>query len=155
MKPLITPAEVAQIAFGGENNVDMDYISEAVILTARRRYLIPVVGKNLCDALERGEYPELLTKWIKPALAMYVKYCMLPSLAAQTGVLGIVKYAGVGFDPADDKSVERLQHRIRIEADALIDAATDFIEYAAIFFPEYDGSKNYRHNFSIKGGIVL
>lgn len=151
----ITPSEVAVLAFGGEDNVDMDLISQAVILAAQRRYVMPVLGRSLSAALENGEYLDVLPELLKPALAMYIKYCILPSIAAQTGALGIVKYSGLGFDPADDVAFGRLLKRVRMDADSLIDEAIDFIESTAEFFPEYDRTENIRNNISIIGGVVL
>lgn len=155
MKILITPAEVAVKAFGGEENISVELITETAILAAQKRYILPVLGKPLWAALERGEYSELLSDWVKPALALYVKYSVLPAVAAQTGALGVVRYSGEGFVPADDKSFQRMLRGVRIEADALLDATAEFIESALVFFPEYNSTENIRNNISIIGGVVL
>ncbi len=43
------------------------------IATAEERYLIPVIGAKLVEAVRAGNYPILLSDYIAPALALYTR----------------------------------------------------------------------------------
>ncbi len=150
----MTPSEVAALAFGGENNVRMEFVTEAAIVTAQHRFLRPLLG-TLYGALEGGRYPQLLDGYVKAALAQWVKFLILPALSAQTGVMGVVQYEGPGFSGAGDKALNRLLRRTRSDAYALTDSLVEHIESSPAAYPEYDPSENIRNTVSIAGGIVL
>ena len=46
-KILITAAEVVEMAFGGPNNLHPEEVSEAVIVAAQRKYLLPVFPEGV------------------------------------------------------------------------------------------------------------
>lgn len=155
MELLITSDEIASLAFGGAENVDTQMLSDAVILAVQNKFIKPVLGNKLYDSVLTGRYAELLDVYIKPALAMYVKFAVLPSVSAQVGTLGVVRYSGESFSPADDAVLKRLIQRVRTEADTLMDAAVKHIELQPLSYPEYDSQGNVRNRVSIAGGIVL
>lgn len=155
MKLLITPAEIAEMAFGGVENVASGALGEGTIASAQNRYVKPVLGAGLYAALEQGRYPELLDEWIKPALAQFVKFTVLPSLSAQIGTLGVVMYEGVGFTPADKEAVKLLLRRVRTDAESLLAAAVDHIESVPAKYPEYVENENVKNRVSMIGGVML
>lgn len=150
----MTPSEVALTAFGGENNVLMDAITEAAIASAQQKFLRPVLG-GLYGALENGQYTELLEGFVKAALAQWVKYMVLPALSAQTGALGVIQYSGQGFSGAGDKALARLLHRTRSDARALTDTLIRHIESSPDEYPEYRPKDNAANKVSIAGGVIL
>lgn len=151
MKLLMSPAEAAAAAFGDAGVT----VGESAVYAAQCKYIEPVLGTELCAALSEGRHAELLGEYVKPALAMFVKYAMIPSLAARTGALGVVSFSGVCFDAAESDAVGRLRSAVRSDAEALLDAAVRRIEGSADEYPEYDPRGNVRHRVAIRGGIVL
>ncbi len=154
MKLLITPSEVVELAFGGPDEVRDGMVNEAVIRSAQRKFIRPVLG-TLCDALAEGNYADLLDDYIKPPLALYVKMLVLPALSAQTGGLGVVRYDGDGVEAVSDESVVRLRRRLRSDADALLRIAVERIEASPEKYPEYDVAGNVLHRVSLLGGVVI
>ena len=142
-KILITAAEVVEMAFGGSNNLHPEEVSEAVIVAAQRKYLLPVFGEALVE------------EYVKLALALYVKRLMLPVLAARVGTAGVVKYIGEGYTYVDSATLHRLMRRTKADADVIIDVAVDYVELNPQSFPSYDASSNIRRSVNIDAGIVL
>ncbi len=81
MELLVTPAQVAQMAFRAPDFISPDAVPEATILAAQQKFVRPVLGDGLLDTLCGGAYPEFLADFVQPPLALYVKMLMLPSLA--------------------------------------------------------------------------
>lgn len=152
---LMTPAEVAALAFGGEENVACEAVTEASILAAQSRYLRPVVGDALYARLLAGDYPELVDKWLKPPLALFVKSAALPEVSARVAAVGVVRCEGEWFSPADGDAVRLLQRRVRMEAEELLDEAVRHIRSEHVRYPEYDDTANVRCRVSVVGGVVL
>ncbi|MFI3304172.1 MAG: hypothetical protein SNF68_06000 [Rikenellaceae bacterium] len=70
---LISPQRVLELAYANAEYTPVSMITNADILTAERRYLIPVIGEQLYIALADGEYPVLMDEFVAPALAQYVR----------------------------------------------------------------------------------
>lgn len=155
MEKLITAAEVVALAFGGEENFRASEISDAAILAAQQKFIRPVLGGALCKAMEQNRQTTLHNTYLKPALALYIKFLVLPALAAQVSMAGVVAYIGEGYRSVDTVTFRRLLRRIRSDADALLDAAIDYIESNAALFPEYDPEQNIRNRVRLEGGVVL
>jgi hypothetical protein len=153
MKTLISPREVARIAFASANGID-ELISEPMIISAQQRFLRPVLGR-LYDRLERGDCIELLEMLIKPALAYYVKLAALPALAAQTGAAGVVSYRNANLSPASTANMAALRKSVRAEAVALIKLAVAHIENHPDLYPEYDPHNNVMNRVSIGSQVVM
>lgn len=155
MELLMTPEEAVRAAFGSTDAVAAGLVTESLLLAAQRRYLRPVLGGAFCDALAAGKYDTFLDSCVKPVLALFVKYLVLPDAAVRTGRLGIVKFGGDSFEPADDATLARLRRRVRADAETLLAAAVELLEAAPAEYPEYDCRGNVKHRVSVDGGIVL
>lgn len=159
MKTLISPAEVISIAFGTTHTLRPESVPIHTILSAERRLLRPVVGEQLCNELALDApsepYVSLFENYLKLPLALYAAYLALPAIAAQVGTAGVVRLRGEGFEPLDDHSVERLRRRLKADADALLDTATDHLAANPDLYPLYDPSQNVRSRISLKGGVCL
>lgn len=73
----MSPAEAAAAAFGDAGVT----VGESAVYAAQCKYIEPVLGAEMCAALAEGRHAEMLGEYVKPALAMFVKYAMLPSAA--------------------------------------------------------------------------
>ena len=154
MKTLISSEEVVELATNGDYSLRSTSVSEAVILTAQHKFLRPVLN-NLYTALEQGHHHDLLEHYLKKPLASYVKYLLLPSVAAHMGASGVVQASGGNLAPANDKALHRLMQRIRSDADTLLRAAVEHIESHADDYPEYDPRKNILNRTSIVANILI
>ena len=152
---LISPAEVVDLAFGGGGNLRPEDVSEATIVAAQRKYLLPVLGEALLEEMIDGSHGDLVEEFIKPSLALYVKRLLLPSLAAKVGVVGVVRYVGEGYAEVDEKTLHRLMRRTKADADVVLDAAVDYVELHPELFPNYVAINNIRNGINIDSGIVL
>ncbi len=155
MEKLITAAEVVDIAFGGAVNLRPSEVGDATIIAAQRKFILPVFGAAMTKALANGEHAAWSERFLKKPLALYVKFLLLPALAAQVGMAGVVKYSGEGFAAADAVTFRRLLRRIKSDADALLDSAVESVESAPASFPLYDARQNVRHRVSLEGNIVF
>ena len=154
VKMLISPREVRELAFAGRVGTGAVCVDEAVINSAQRKFIEPVVG-SLYKRLENGDLPELLDGYIKPALAMYVKLQVLPSLAVSMGSMGVVKTKGNNMVPAGVDDIYLVKKQVRSDARALIWRAIDHIEANPGIYPEYDRTENVLNRVSVTSDIIL
>lgn len=154
-KTLITAAEVVELAFGGAGNLREEEVSEATIIAAQRKYLLPVLGASLLEEMEGGAHSDLVENYLKLALALYVKRLLLPALAVKVGVAGVVRYVGEGYAEVDAPTFRRLLQRTKFDADVVLDAVVDYVEQHPALFPNYVSANNIRHCVNIDSGIVL
>ena len=154
MKLLITPAQVAETAFHAPDFITADAVSETTILAAQQKFIRPVFGA-LYNRLCEGAYPDFVAEYIVPALALYVKLLMLPSLSVQAGTAGVVEVNSGNLAKASDTKLRYAVRRLRSDASALIECATEHVEANQAIYPEYDTRNNIRNRCSIDGQVVL
>ena len=82
MKNLITNEQVISLAFGDGEYLSPEVILDSDIALAEDRYIVPVVGAELHQALLDGSYPTLLDDFVAPALAMAVRTVVQPAPAS-------------------------------------------------------------------------
>ena len=116
MELLMTPAEVVEAAFGGGDVIDAAIVTESAVLAAQRRYLRPVFGVSFYGALEQGRYGAFLAEYVRPALALFVKYLVLPDAAVRLGRLGIVRFGGEYIEPTEGADLQLQRERDRADA---------------------------------------
>lgn len=144
-KILITPDEVVQLAFDSPQYMPAQSVSEAVILSAQHKFIRPVLG-TLYSSLLDERYPEL-AELVKAPLALYVKWLLMPSLAVQSGPLGVVQHRGTNFSPAGSAGLSAARRRVKADARALMQAVREYVSQAGI--ADQLGSE------TLPGGIVL
>lgn len=156
-KLLITPEQVVELAFGCDCDKHLvTDIGEPTIMAAESKFVVPVFGAEMVEQMRSGSYAELVECYLRPALALYVKYLALPTLAIKVGTAGVVTYTGEGFEPSDEQAVKKLLRRTKADADALIDRAVAVVEAApSNSYPLYNPAHNIRHRVNISSGIVL
>ncbi|MDR2912443.1 MAG: hypothetical protein LBV38_03985 [Alistipes sp.] len=155
MELIISPAKVAESAFRAPDLVPSDAVSEAVILAAQQKFVRPVLGAALYEAVCRGQYPTLTEEYLAPPLALYVKLLMLPALAVQSGVAGVVEATSRNFARAGDSKIYEARRRLRGDARALMMRAVEHIESLAGAYPEYSPRENVMRRVSTEGGVIL
>ncbi len=154
-KLLITPAEVVELAFGGEVNMRSEAVPERIIRVAQTKLLRPVVGVELYERLGEMPYARWFEEWGKLPLALYVKWLMLPTIATRVGASGVVVPHCDDYENAESNELRRVMIRTRSEADALMDRAIEELENNPELYLSYAPERNVRNRVRISGGLVL
>ena len=154
METLISPVEVVAAAFPGSLDPEGSFVPVSSIVAAQQKFLKPAIN-GLYERLEQGAYGELLEEYVKPALAHYVRYLLLPTISAQVGTTGVVQPRSVSFGAASDRAVDAVRRRTRSDAAALMQRLVEHIEALPADYPEYDPAQNVLNRVSTAAGIVL
>ncbi|MFR9650741.1 MAG: hypothetical protein SNG35_01800 [Rikenellaceae bacterium] len=129
MRCLIEPQRVIAIAYAGSGYIPQELITQSDIITAQQRYLIPVVGEGLFNALMMGEYTALYDDYVEPALAHFVKIIV-----------------DAPASPATKRSLTIARTMMR--------RLSDYLDDNARSYPEYSGSENILKRVRLDGGFV-
>lgn len=154
MKILITPVEVHRHAFAGGVRLPSDAVTEADILTAEERYLRPVLGATLLDALREGSYTDFTDEYLVCCLALLTRTVLQPRLDLHTTAIGTLAPKADNGTAADTTELRRLHENLRRQAQTLLRRASDYLDAHAEAFPEYDARQNIYHRCSTDGGFV-
>lgn len=159
MAQLVTADYVATTALTNKNT-DKALIKDAFIEAAQLEYLRPTLGEDLYDKIVAGgldtDHQTLLNTYIKPALAFYVKYMIIPDMNANTTSKGTRTFGSDNFtQPASDKSRAELANMTIVMADTLRDKMVRHIEDNLTIFTTYQKGDNIQTSISMKGGIVI
>lgn len=154
MKTIISPAEAVSLGWGTGEYVSPEAVSESDIAAASRRYIEPVIGSKLAAALCEGRYEELRAEYVAPALAMYVRVSMQPSMDIRSGQAGSVVQSGQYADPASAEARRAALHSLRSRAGSLLRRLSDRLDAAGASFPEYVPEQNILKRCCADGGIV-
>lgn len=155
MSQLITSEEVIALAFTDGEYISPDVIATSHIEAATYRWIVPVAGQALLDAVAEGSYPELLEDYLKPAIAIHTRLLVQPRLNASTAQLGLSVATGSSRKAADRTLREELLRSLRVQARVALRRLSDYLDANAQLFAEYDKAKNILKRCSIGGGIAL
>lgn len=155
MENLISPEEVALQAFAPLDRVTPADVNPLTIAVAQERFIVPVLGAAMVEALAAGNYTELLNQSVAPALALYTRVLMIPALALRIGSVGVSRSANQYLDAATENELRSLRRTALAQAATLLQKAVTAIESAPDRYPEYDARQNIWHNCRTDGGVVL
>lgn len=154
MKNLITNEQVIALAFADGEYVSPEVILDSDIASAADRYILPVVGTELYEALLDGSYGTLLNDFVSPALAMAVRTMIQPALNVRTGQTGLHISSSLRADSSTKSAVQTLQKSLRLRRQALLRRLSNYLKKHASEFPAYNPSNDLLQNCSIDGGYV-
>lgn len=154
MKTIISPAEAVALAWGTGEYVSPEAVSEADIAAAERRYIEPVIGRRMADALAENRYEELRRDYAAPALAMFVRIMLQPSMDIRTGQAGSVVQNGAYAEPAGNEARAAALRSLRRRAVALLRRLSERLDDESSSYPEYLPEHNILKRCSTDGGIV-
>lgn len=155
MENLISPEEVALQAFAPLDRVTPADVNPLTIAVAQERFIVPVLGAAMVEALAAGNYAELLDESVAPALALYTRVLMIPALALRIGSVGVSRSANQYLDAATENELRSLRRTALAQAATLLQKAVTTIESAPERYPEYDSRQNIWHCCRTDGGVVL
>ena len=154
MKNLITNEQVISLAFGDGEYLSPEVILDSDIALAEDRYIVPVVGAELHQALLDGSYPTLLDDFVAPALAMAVRTVVQPALNVRTGQAGLQISSSLRADSSTKTAMQSLQKSLRLRRQALLRRLSNHLRNHASEFAEYDPRHDAMQKCSINGGYV-
>ncbi len=129
-KLLMSPSEVIDYAFATGEYVAQGDITESVILAAQLRYIVPILGQGLTEALLAGEYETLREEYIAPTL----------------GLLARIEANLEAYPPT---ATERQRAKL------FLVALSDYLNSNIELFAEYLKEDNVMNRCSIVAGFVL
>lgn len=153
MKTLITPSEVARLAFADGMYLTPDAVTAADVAAAEQRYLIPVVGQKLYDKLLAGTYAELRAE-LAPALALCTRLSVQPRLDIRTGRCGTAAPRTEGFQPAPESSLRSVRQSLRRQSRDLLRRLSEYLTAHNTQYREYDPRQDIFNRCTTDGGIV-
>ena len=156
MQRLITPERVVELAFSEGEFLPRERISEPQILVAEERYLLPIVGQTLYEALGGGEYSEFCKEYVEPLLAYAVKSLLLPELRVWVGACGVAEPSGEGWESASEESFSTLLAGVKSHLKSLRRRLSRALEreHEAGRLPLYEPKANILNRCRIDGGFV-
>ena len=154
MKNLITNEQVISLAFGDGEYLSPEVVLDSDIAAADARYILPVVGTELYNALLEGSYKVLLNDFVAPALAMSVRTMIQPALNVRTGQAGLQISSSLRADSSTKTAMQTLQKSLRLRRQALLKRLSNYLNNNASEFPEYEPSADALQKCSINGGYV-
>ena len=143
MNTILTPSQIYSLIFSAEESYNPSAVRESDIAIAESRYLLPIVGESLYNALLEGEYGELCSDYVAPMLGAWTRYIVEPLLAERCGF-------GHGATVADAELLARLKLMAMSHSRRL----SDYLNAHAEEFPEYNPIDNPLNHCSIDGNIV-
>ncbi len=153
-KSLITTRWARQLTFAAGETPEADVLTEGDLLAAVERYLKPVIGPRLIDALAEGRYGELLEGYVALPLALFARVVAQPRLDARTLRVGTAVPCGEGVEGADAGARRALRRALTEEARTLLGYLSDHLEERASMYPEYDAGQNILKRCRIHGNII-
>lgn len=127
---MMTPSEVVDYAFATGEYVAQGAICDTDILAAQERYLIPLLGAKLTDAVAAGRYEELREEYIAPTL----------------GLLSRIEASLEAYPPTETE---------RQRAKLFLSALSEYLNVHAELYEEYNAEENVMNRCSIVGGFVF
>lgn len=154
MKNLITNEQVISLSFGDGEYLSPEVVLDADIAAATSRYILPVVGAELYNALLEGSHKELLDDYVAPALAMAVRTMIQPALNVRTGQLGLQISSSLRADSSTKSAMQALQKSLRLRRQTLLKRLSKHLKKHTSEYPAYNPSRDVLQKCSIDGGYI-
>lgn len=151
---IITPAEVVGLAFSDGGYIAPAAIAEEDITAAIERWVKPIVGEAVLEAVSQGSYAEMCQDVLKPAIAFCVRQEVQPRLNASTSQLGLAAAVGSGVKAADESLRGEYMRAVKVRARTALKSLSDYMEAHATQIKEYDRGHNVLNRCSCDGGFV-
>ncbi|MFI3301885.1 MAG: hypothetical protein SNH35_06650 [Rikenellaceae bacterium] len=126
---VIEPEEVKLLAFTDVVSVPDEFVGGENIRYALSRFVQPVVGERMLCAVSDGNYEDLKTKYLQPAIAFYVRHI-----------------SGIDSDEESKRVITRARHYLK-EMSRHLNTHSDS-------YREYDGAENILNRCKIHGDLV-
>lgn len=147
MQNLITSDRVIELAFSGDERAHRELVTQCDVAEAEERYVRPVLGDELYEALLGGEHEELREEYVAPAIAAWCRYVVEPHLALRCRECGD---ASVAHNARLDVTMHHLSRR----AQTLTRRLSRYLNTHSSEYEEYNAKLNPLNRCFIYGNIV-
>ena len=154
MKKLITNEDVISLAFGNGEYIPPEVVLDSDITAATFRYIVPVVGAELCEAMLNGAHLTLLKDFVAPALAFAVRTMIQPALNVRTWRLSEQASSSLRADTSTKAAIQALQKSLRERRQTLLKRLSNHLKDHAAEYPAYDPGNDAMQKCSTDGGII-
>jgi hypothetical protein len=154
MAELITAEEVIAIAFTDGQYIDAGVIAQCDIDAAIERWVVPVVGRALLEAVAEGKYEELREHYLKPVIALYTRQQVQPRLNVSTSQAGLSVVTTSSRKAADEAARRELQRSLKARAKFLRQRLEEYLDEHKAELTEYNEKQNILKRCRCDGGFV-
>lgn len=151
---IITAEEILAEAFTDGEYIASNVIAHSDITAAIERWILPITGQELLEAIEDGCYAEFAAQYLKPTVAAYTRLEIQPRLNVATGQLGLSLPRTSYHKVADESMRRELMTALKRRAYMLRRRMSNYLEKHAATMPEYNPKKNSLKRCCCNGGIV-
>jgi hypothetical protein len=153
MADICTKADIKTLAF--RRAISDLQIGDGIINAIQIRYIKPVLGTEFYNELiaNQANYATLIAL-LKPAIAQYVKFHILPDLAIDISNTGINKIPGNNRSAAGGDELGSVKQSALDEAGLYMAVVTDHLNDNETDYPLYFRSANPENRIEIIGGII-
>jgi hypothetical protein len=158
MSYLITQAEVVALAFTDKNFLPAKVLASHIAI-AHEGFLRPAIGDefymHLTNDAVTVEETNLINTYLKPPIAWWVRYIILPDVIAHVSNTGVQLVQPQGTVMASDKQAGLLRDQALENAKILMDTAIRFIVKNELLFPLYSYSDTVTSSVNVRGGVIF
>lgn len=129
-KLLMSATEVVDYAFATGEYVAPGAITDSMIMAAQLRYVTPILGEALTEAVADGKYEELREEYIAPTL-------------------GILTRVEANIEAYPPTTLEKERGKLFLRT------LSEYLNSSADEFEEYDKEENVMNRCKLVGGFVL
>ncbi len=149
MKSIVSVEDIAAMAFSGDELIHKELLTKCDILEAEERYIRPVVGDGLYEALVNGSYATLRSEYVVPALAAWCRYLVAPLLANRCMVC-----SEESVSSSDNVRLNIILERLAHQASMLTRRLSRHLNSHASDYEEYNSNCNPLNRCFIYGNII-
>ncbi len=156
MTPLISPEKVFELAFSPQDQLPVNAISTTRILASEERYIRPVVGDELFEAMCKGSYKELVEEFVGPVIAYGLRLGLLPQLRLSIAPRGVVEPSGEGWKAPAKETFHEARQALKSHLEDLRRRLDRELHrgHTQGEIPEYQPEKNVRNRCRIYGDFI-
>lgn len=149
MEHLITSDEVISYVFIGEEKVKSAHIKASMIDVAEKRFIIPLLGQDMFDAILGGSYTDILAL-LKPCLAFFVRYVVLPDLSISVTNMGMMHNSTDYSSSITNEDKRVLRQSALDNGQSLLNSIIHYLNDNHDSYPEFEVKRK-----RVFSGIVL
>src|SRR3990172_2214202 len=154
MTDLITKEEVIALAF--QRPINTTKIPDGLINSIQVKHIKPALGKDFYNAVTAAqETYDTLVDLIKPAMAAFVKFYILPEIYNDISNSGINKIPGINRAAGTNEDLGSARQIALDQANLAMGALTDSLKDNETLYPLYSAGRDPNRKVEIAGGIIF
>lgn len=154
MNNLCTKSDVVTLAF--QRPINENRIEDSLIASIQLKYIKPILGRDFYYAVLTAplSYPNLLPL-IKPIIAHYCRYHLLPEIFTEVSNTGVNKINGNNRSAGTSEDLGSLRQATLDVVLAHSDTLTEYLNENQSSYPLYYPGSNPGNRISFAGGIII